>query len=119
MRRSWVWVGLTCLTAVMVVLLGGQADRAQAGALARSRITPALARIVARSKPRARLRVIVMGEGAASAALTEGKIRTRLRLVPGVAATVRARDLPRLAARPGVSLVAPDAPVRFATAGAV
>ena len=107
-----------CLTALMLVLLGGNATRARA-TTDNTKIASSLARLAARSKPNARLRVIVLGRRADVAARAEGKLRKRLRLVPGVAATVRASDLAALAARPGVSLVARDAPVTLTATGGV
>jgi serine protease AprX len=61
------------------------------------------------SKP---LHVIVQGSAAGRAAASLGRIDKRLGR-DGVAATVQAGRLGQLAKRPGVSLVAPDAPVAF------
>jgi serine protease AprX len=119
MRRGSLSLGLMYLTALMLVLLGGHTTRARASGAGDSKIATSLARLAARSKPDAKLRVIVMGSRARSAAAAEGKLRKRLGLVPGVAATVRASRLAALAARPGVSLIARDAPVSLTTTGAV
>jgi serine protease AprX len=104
-------------TALAVVLLVGQAGHAAASG--NSKVTPALQMLAQRSAPTDELRVIVEGAGATRAAGAHGAVRKMLGLVGGVAATVRTSELARLAAEPGVSLVAPDAPVTLATAGAV
>src|SRR5436309_385195 len=57
-------------------------------------------------------RVIVLGPGAARAASRHGTAGQRLRIVGGVAATVRAGELDALAREPGVTRVVRDAPVR-------
>jgi serine protease AprX len=118
MRRSSLGLGSMCLTALMLVLLGGNATLARAGA-GNTKIEASLARLAARAKPNAKLHVIVLGRRAGAAAMAEGKLRKHLGLVPGVAATVRASQLAALAARPGVSLVARDAPVTLTATGAV
>jgi serine protease AprX len=82
-------------------------------------VTPALAAIAAHSGPADELHVVVEGNGAAAAAAAHGRVRKQLPFVDGVAATVRAGELNRLAAQPGVSFVAPDAPVQLTTNGAV
>ena len=64
------------------------------------------------------MHVIVQGPGAATAAASIGRVDRRLGR-DGVAATIRASQLEGLASRPGISLVAPDAPIRFTTAGSV
>src|SRR5690242_3430296 len=82
-----------------------------------SNVAPALARLAAHSAGSAPLHVIVQGPAAGSAAASLGRIDKRLGH-DGVAATVRADRLGRLASLPGVSLVAPDARIAF-TAGSV
>jgi serine protease AprX len=82
---------------------------------ARGTVASGLAELASRSAPSTRLHVIVQGPAAASAAANFGRIDKRLGR-DGVAATVRADRLRRLASRPGVSLVAPDARVAFTAA---
>jgi serine protease AprX len=82
-------------------------------------LAPGLATLAGRSAPGANLRVIVQGNGAASAAGSVGTVGKRFGAFGGVAATVRAADLARLASQPGVSLVTRDAPIQFAATGSV
>jgi serine protease AprX len=105
------------VTALVAVLFAGQAGHATASG--NPKVTAALAMMAAHSAPSDQLHVIVEGSGATRAAGAHGAIRKSLGFVGGVAATVRTSELERLAAEPGVSLVAPDAPVTLTTAGAV
>jgi serine protease AprX len=98
-------------------LLGGRV--AQASSSGNPKIAPALAALAAHSSRDDSLQVIVEGGAAAQAVAAHGLSRKDLGFVGGVAAIVRAGELERLAAEPGVSLIAPDAPVTLATAGAV
>jgi serine protease AprX len=119
MRLKWKNVALVGAAgmAVLACLPGG------AGAVSTRRvdpsISPGLSALAARSRADAQMRVIVEGDGAASAAASVGHVRKRFGAFAGVAATVRAADLDRLASQRGVSLVTRDAPVQFAAAGAV
>jgi hypothetical protein len=65
-------------------------------------ITPALAAIAAHAQPTDELDVIVEGPGARAAAAAHAHITKDLALVGGVAATVRASELNRLAGAPGI-----------------
>jgi serine protease AprX len=103
---------------VLIFLATGAAAKST-GSPHPAKVAPALAALAARSGPDTELRVIVGGEGAASAAAAYGRVKKQFDFVGGVAATVRAGDLQRLAARPGVAFVAPDAPIEFAAEGAV
>jgi serine protease AprX len=103
---------------VLIFLATGAAAKST-GSPHPAKVAPALAALAARSGPDAELRVIVRGEDAAPAAAAYGRVKKQFDFVGGVAATVRAGDLQRLAARPGVSFVAPDAPIEFAAEGAV
>src|SRR5262249_32257419 len=62
---------------------------------------------------------IVAGNGGAAAVAEYGHVRHKLPFSSGVAGTVRARDLQQLAAKPGVSTVALDSPVRLESTGSV
>jgi serine protease AprX len=119
MRRGSLKAKFVCVSALCVALLAGAGGHARASAAGEPRITPALAAQAARSGPNDELRVIVEGDGAAPAAAAHGKVRKRLEFVGGIAATVRAGELQRLAASPGVALVAPDAPVTLAATSPV
>jgi serine protease AprX len=119
MRHSFVRLRSFGAIAFAMTLLVGTTGHATATASASSKITPALAAVAADGGPNDPLRVIVEGDGADKAASAHGAVRKRLGFAGGVAATVRAGELERLAAQPGVSLVAPDAPVTLATTGAV
>ena len=113
---------LALLAACALTTFGGlfaSADGARATADPNAKIAPALAAQAALSRPDDELHVIVQGPGAADAVAAHGKAGKRLSFVDGIAATVRPGELQRLAARPGVSLVAPDAPVEFAGSGSV
>jgi serine protease AprX len=115
-RHSWrsSFAGLLALT--LIAIGGTSVGRARAAGSLDGRIAPALATIAAQA-PNDHVRVLVEGNGAAAAA--HGHVARKLPLVDAVAATVRAGDLRRLAAHPGVSFVAPDAPVQLDTTGSV
>jgi serine protease AprX len=83
------------------------------------RLTPELASLASKAAPTKQLRVIVEGKGADAVGDVGGRVQRRLSFIDGVAAMVRASDLPRLAAQPGVELVAPDVRVRFTAGGSV
>jgi serine protease AprX len=101
-------------------LLTGASTPSLAAGSGKLKAAPALAALAANSRPDDQLRVIVQGADAGSATTgVHGRIASRLGLVGGVAATIPAGELDRLAADPRVSFVAPDAPVRLATTGAV
>jgi serine protease AprX len=118
MRRGFLRfgvIGAVLLTSASAIGAG----RAGAGGAVTPPITPALAAIAAHLAPDAQLHVIVEGDGAAAAAAAHGHVAKRLGFVGGVAATVRAGELQRLASAPGVSFVAPDAPVQLDATGSV
>jgi serine protease AprX len=120
MRRSFrvlALVGVLVL-AVLAVVVAGVA-RAAAGGPPNGRVTPALAALAAQAGPNDELHVIVEGDGAAAAVAAHGHVRRQLPFVGGVAGNVRPGELQRLAAQPGVSFVAPDAPVQLDAAGSV
>jgi serine protease AprX len=119
LRRSSLKARFVCASALCVALLAGSGGHARASAAGNPKIRPALAALAARSAPDDELRVIVEGDGAAAAVAAHGRIKHSLGVVGGVAATVRARELQRLAAQPGVSFVAPDAPVQLTASGPV
>jgi serine protease AprX len=108
------------LVAVVVACVVPAAAAGQgSGVSGAPRLAPALRALVASSAPDASLRVIVQGPGARAAAAAVGQPGKSLGLVDGVAATVRPGELQRLAAQPGVSFVAPDAPVQLDATGSV
>jgi serine protease AprX len=86
---------------------------------AHAKVAPAVVAMAANARATDKLRVIVAGPGAASAVGEHGRVDETLGLVGGVAASVPAGQLDRLAETPGVSFIAPDAPVTFAAAGSV
>jgi serine protease AprX len=111
MRLDAKGFAFICWTGVAVLACAGAAALHAPSAGARG-VAPALASLASRSAPGASLHVIVQGPLAASAAARNGRIVKRLGR-DGVAATIRARRLERLAGSPGVTLVAPDARVEF------
>ena len=115
--RSFAVVGALALA--LLTAGGAGAGRDRAGEAVGGRITPALAALVAQARPDAQLRVIVEGGGAAAAVAAHGHVHRQLGFDGGVAATVRAGELERLASQPGVSFVAPDAPVQLTSTGSV
>jgi serine protease AprX len=118
-RSSRRAVGLAFLALLASVVLGADASGARAVGPPDGRVTPALAAIAAHVGANTELHVLVEGDGAAAAAAAHGRAHKQLPLVGGVAATVRAGELRRLAAEPGVSFVAPDAPVQLTSAGPI
>jgi serine protease AprX len=119
MRRKFC--GLVVGALALVAVSGAAAVTRTVGAAGApgGHVTPALAAIAAHAAPSDELHVLVEGNGAAAAAAAHGRVGKQLPLMNGVAATVRAGELNRLASQPGVSFVAPDAPVQLDTAGAV
>ena len=84
-----------------------------------AKLSPALVATVSRSAPVSLVRVIVRGRGAAAAAAAVRAKATRPLGFGGVGAYVRASSVSRLAASPGVTTVALDAPIRFTATGTV
>lgn len=115
-RSSRRAVGGAFLALLASVVLGAGASGARAVGPPDGRVTPALAAIAAHVGAQTELHVLVQGNGAATAAAAHGRVRKQLPLAGGVAATVRAGELRHLAAQPGVSFVAPDAPVQLTSA---
>jgi serine protease AprX len=118
--RCGVWrfgsVGALALALSVAAAIGaGSAGAGGPGAP----ITPALAEIAAHVPANAELHVVVMGGGAAAAAAAHGRVEKRLGFIGGVAARVRAGELRHLASQPGVTYVAPDAPVQLTATGSV
>jgi serine protease AprX len=118
MRRS-SWLGAGLLGLALMLFGGTGVGHASAARSLQEHLTPSLAALVSASAPNAPLRVIVQGDDAAAAAAAQGQVRKQLSFVDGVVATVRAGEVRRLAAQPGVEVIAPDAPVHFDTTGAV
>jgi serine protease AprX len=119
LRRSF-WVLLVGgVTAVLVACSAASGSDQKVARPSKAQLTRALTSLAASARPDDRLRVIVEGRRAAAAATAYGRVRGRLPFGGGVAATVRAADLRRLAAEPGVSLVARDAPVRLEGMGSI
>jgi serine protease AprX len=119
MRHVFLRFRALSAIALVATLLVGPTSHATASASGNSKIAPALAAVAAHAQPNDPLRVIVEGDGAGPAVSAHGVVRKALGFVGGVAATVRAGELERLATQPGVSLVAPDAPITLAATGAV
>jgi serine protease AprX len=111
-----------CLTAAILVLvpysLGGDLAASDAAAEVPKAASSLIGRAAA-APPDEQLRVIVQGSEARAAAAAHGHVIKNVDLVGGVAATVRAGALQRLAHDPRVTFVAPDAPVALTTTGAV
>ncbi|MGE5689983.1 MAG: S8 family serine peptidase [Pseudomonadota bacterium] len=118
-RLQGTFAVLATTTVCVLLCLGVGAAGARPAAPGKGKVAPALAALAARSAADAELRVIVQGAGARSAAAVHGQAGKGLDLVGGVAATVRAGQLQRLAAAPGVTFVAPDAPIALAAEGGV
>ena len=78
------------------------------------KIAPGLQRLAAASRPNDVLNVIVQGSNPRAAASATGRVTKDLALVGGVAASVPAGMLARLAHDPKVSFVSPNAPIAFA-----
>jgi serine protease AprX len=116
--RRMTFARLCATTGVIVVCTcaGGGASRTEDAKHAS--VSSALAALASRSQPGATLHVIVQGAGAARAAASVGRVDKRLGQ-DGVAATIQARQLGRLAAQPNISLVAPDARIEFSAGGGV
>jgi serine protease AprX len=118
-RGSWKFGVVVAVVLALAVVCAVGAGSAAAVRPDTAPITPALAEIAAHAPADAELHVTVVGDGAAAAAAAHGRIGKRLGLVKGVAATVRAGELRRLASQPGVSFVAPVAPVQLSSTGSV
>jgi serine protease AprX len=119
MRLRATTFALICAIAGVTVVCtcaGAGAPRTQDAK--RASVSPALAALASRSQSDAALHVIVQGAGAVRAAASVGRIDKRLGR-DGVAATIRARQLERLATQPNISLIAPDARIEFSAAGGV
>lgn len=112
-RFIWICTALAALAGVFALPGATATQHARSG-----HVSAALSRLAARSAPGRTLHVIVEGDGAASAASACGRIERHL---PdgAVAAAVSAARLHRLAGRPGVSLVAPDARIAFDAVGSI
>jgi serine protease AprX len=119
MRQRFLGLIIGALALALVPPAAATTSSRRAIAVANPHVTPALAAIAAHATPTDELHVLVQGSGAAAAASAHGRVGKRLPFVNGVAATVRATELNRLAAEPGISFVAPDAPVQLDTTGAV
>jgi serine protease AprX len=107
--KKFALISASTLAALVCSCAGAGAMHTEASG---GTIAAGLTAVTSRSGPDARLHVIVQGPAAASAVSGVGRIDKRLGR-DGVAATIRADRLQWLASRPGVSLVAPDARVRF------
>jgi serine protease AprX len=117
MRRSFSFTLLTVLAVLVSVLAVSSTSAAPRPS--DSKIAAGLARYAASRPSETSVRVIVQGPGATSAAAAHGRVTARLGLIGGVSARVNAGQLRSLANEPGVSFVALDAPIAFATTGAV
>jgi serine protease AprX len=86
---------------------------------AAGKVAASVAALVSSLRPNDQVRVIVQGPGAAAAAAAHAQVGRQLDLVDGVAVTVPAAAVERLAANPGVSFVALDSPIDLTATGAV
>jgi serine protease AprX len=111
--RAFAFICLSVLAALVCSCAGAGALHTRSPV--RGRLASGLVKLASREAPSKQVHVIVQGPAAASAAANFGRIDKRLGR-DGVAATVRADSLRRLASRLGVSLVAPDARVAFTAA---
>jgi serine protease AprX len=111
---------LAVLSCALALVGTSPAGRASAAApINNPKVAPALAKAAAAFSPNTELKVIVEGSDPTAASAAHGKATRRLGFVPGVAATVKAAELASLVNDRRVSFVAPDAPISFATTGAV
>ncbi len=117
MRRSFSFTLFCVLAIVASVVAASSTPAATKGSY--GKIAPGLARYVASEAPDASIRVIVQGPGALAAVTAHGRVTARLGMVGGVSARINAGQLRNLAKEPGVSRIALDAPISFATTGAV
>jgi serine protease AprX len=116
-HRFFFLVSTGCALALAAL---SPADRASGAApIDNPKVARALANAAAASSPGTELKVIVQGSDPAAASAAHGKVKRRLGLVPGVAATVKAGELASLANDRRVSFVAPDAPVQLSSTGSV
>jgi serine protease AprX len=115
-RGSAVVLFAVCVLVVASVSLGTTATKASSKV---PKMSSSLAARAAASRSDDELRVIVQGPDARAAAAAHGRVLKRVDLVGGVAATVRAGALERLADDSRVAFVAPDAPVALTSAGSV
>ena len=106
-----------CATVVFVVPVAGAEPPGRG--LAAPKLAGALEELSTRLRPDEPVRVIVQGSAPSAAAGEHGRVTERLNFVGGVAATVPAASLRRLAHDPRVDFVAPDAPIEFAAEGSV
>jgi serine protease AprX len=87
---------------------------------AAGKIAPSVAALISMLRPSDPVRVIVQGPGATAAAnAVQGGVGRRIDFVGGVAATVAAGAIHRLASDPNVTFVSPDAPVQLTGTGSV
>jgi serine protease AprX len=110
MRPDAKTFAFICWSGILALACAGGAAHVRAAS--RANVAPALSKLAAHSASSSPLRVIVQGPAAGRAAADVGRIDRRLGR-DGVAATVKAGRVRELASRPGVTLVAPDAPVAF------
>jgi serine protease AprX len=118
MRQRVLRIILAMFAALALVVPTAAAGSGEQGARS-AKLAGALDALLAKSRPDDQIRVIVQGSAAADAASEHGHVRKRLGIVGGVAATVPAASLHRLANDRRVEFVAPDAPIAFAAEGAV
>jgi serine protease AprX len=117
--RCFAKVFLTLCGFCVCMVAASVGSAAPAGPAA-GKVAPSVAARVSSMRQTDEIRVIVQGRGAASATeAAHGRVGRQLGLVGGVAATVPAGAVARLAADPNVAFVALDSPIRLATTGAV
>jgi serine protease AprX len=123
MRHRVIGLALLALLALLAAMspaaLAAQPKTAQLGGRGAAKFSPALLAAREHATPSSLVRVIIQGPGARAAAVGAHARLAKPLGFSSISAYVRARGLDRLAAQAGVSLVTVDAPVTFATAGAV
>jgi serine protease AprX len=117
MRHTICGITLAAL-ATLALVIPAAAEPAERGPGA-TKVAEALAAMLAQARPGDSMHVIVQGPEAAGAAREHGRVTERLGLVGGIAASVPAASVRRLANDPRVDFVAPDSPIAFAAEGAV
>jgi serine protease AprX len=118
MRRRCLILALFATALAVIPGIGGLTPSGRAAGDA-PKVAASLSALAASARPGDELRVIVAGTDPRAAATAHGHVLKSLGLVGGVAATVRADNLQRLAHDPRVTFVAPDAPVKLDATGSV
>src|ERR1044072_8094420 len=119
MRQRVVGLVLLGLLAATSPAAAARQTTAQLTDRKRAKLSAALVATVRRAAPVSLVRVIVRGRGATAAAAAVRAKATRPLGFGALVVYVRAGSVARLAASPGVSMVALDAPLSFTATGTV